>query len=300
MQNWKKLGLLFNESNYAAVPIFHRVNDDKAHVYFSARDSFNRSKPCFADLNLRTMEISQWANLEVPLGALGSFDEHGIMPCSILQKDNSIWMYYIGWNLGVTVPFRNALGLLISRDQGQHFEKFSDGPILDRSVYDKCFVASNFVHPEQDFYRMYYLSCNSWDIVNGEPRHSYNIKYATSQDAINWERQGQVAIDFKSSKEYALSTPRVLLEQDTYRMWYSYRGSIEAPHYRIGYAESKNARDWVRKDNLVRLTTSKEGWDSEMICYPYVFQHRGRYYMLYNGNDYGRTGFGLAVLEDSP
>jgi len=35
-----------------------------------------------------------------------------------------------------------------------------------------------------------------------------------------------------------------------------------------------------------------------MICYPYVFKHKGRFYMLYCGNGYGKTGFGLAVLED--
>ena len=44
---------------------------------------------------------------------------------------------------------------------------------------------------------------------------------------------------------------------------------------------------------------SAEGWDSEMICYPYVFEHRGRFFMLYNGNGYGKTGFGVAVLENN-
>ena len=49
--------------------------------------------------------------------------------------------------------------------------------------------------------------------------------------------------------------------------------------------------------NAVGIDVSKNGWDSEMICYPYVFDHKGKRYMLYNGNGYGKTGFGLAVLE---
>ena len=31
-----------------------------------------------------------------------------------------------------------------------------------------------------------------------------------------------------------------------------------------------------------------------MVCYPCVFDWAGETWMLYNGNGYGRTGFGLA------
>ncbi|MDH5276133.1 MAG: hypothetical protein OEW88_06890, partial [Gammaproteobacteria bacterium] len=31
--------------------------------------------------------------------------------------------------------------------------------------------------------------------------------------------------------------------------------------------------------------------------YAFIFDHDGKRYMLYNGNGYGRTGFGLAVAE---
>ena len=37
------------------------------------------------------------------------------------------------------------------------------------------------------------------------------------------------------------------------------------------------------------------GGDSEMIEYPFVFDHDGQRFMLYNGNGYGRSGFGVAV-----
>ncbi len=42
---------------------------------------------------------------------------------------------------------------------------------------------------------------------------------------------------------------------------------------------------------------SPGGWDSDMQCYPYVFECDGDIYLLYNGNEFGRWGFGVAQLE---
>ena len=82
-------------------------------------------------------------------------------------------------------------------------------------------------------------------------------------------------------------------DADVYRMWYSYRGAA----YRIGYAESPDGLRWERRDAEAGIGLSASGWDSEMVAYPVVFDHAGERYMLYNGNGYGRTGIGLAVLE---
>jgi hypothetical protein len=118
------------------------------------------------------------------------------------------------------------------------------------------------------------------------------IKYAESMDGMIWQRTGTIAIDFKSAEEYAISKPCVLKENGRYKMWYSYRGTA----YRIGYAESEDGIHWTRMDDQVGIDVSESGWDSDMIEYPHVFDHQGRRYMLYNGNEYGRTGFGLAIL----
>lgn len=76
-------------------------------------------------------------------------------------------------------------------------------------------------------------------------------------------------------------------------MWYSRRGTS----YRIGYAESADGLSWRRLDHQDGIEVSDSGWDSEMIAYAYVFDAEGERYMLYNGNGYGATGIGLAVLE---
>jgi hypothetical protein len=68
--------------------------------------------------------------------------------------------------------------------------------------------------------------------------------------------------------------------------------------YKIGYATSANLFDWERKDSEAGIEYSKEGWDSTMHHYPHIFEVNGKHYMTYNGNDFGKFGFGLAVLEN--
>ncbi len=294
---WKKLGLVYDKGKYNSVPMAHFISENVLRIFFTSRDMNNQSLPFFVEYNIEKNKILKEQSISIPLGRLGTFDENGVMPTECIQKNNKIYLYYIGWNVGKTVPFRNAIGLAISKDNGVHFEKYSEGPILDRSVHDKSFVASCCVYKEQFFYRMYYQSCDKWESRDNKLRHSYNIKYAESKDGINWQRNGKVAINFRYKNEYAISVPRVLRDDNIYKMWYSYRASNRTETYRIGYAESENAIKWTRKDEEVGIDVSKTGWDSEMICYPYVFDHKGERYMLYNGNDYGKTGFGIAILE---
>jgi hypothetical protein len=306
MQIWKKIGLVYSVENYsdqmyshAAAPIAVPIGNDKLKVYFTARNKSNRSEifSIIIDIyhGIKVIEVNSDSILS--LGEIGSFDEDGVWIANLLIHNQRQYLYYIGWNRGVNVPFRNSIGLAISDDDGKSFQKVSNGPILDRSIYDPCFVASNDVMFDEDKFKMWYLSCVEWVMVGDKLMHKYHIKYAESLDGIQWNREGKVAIDFQYEEEYAISVPRVLKENGLYKMWYSYRGSPRSQTYRIGYAESSNGINWTRKDELVGLDVSDSGWDSEMICYPYVFDHKGERYMLYNGNGYGKTGFGLAVLE---
>ena len=120
------------------------------------------------------------------------------------------------------------------------------------------------------------------------------IKYAESKDGTHWERTGHVAIPLASPdnpREFAVARPCVLREGERYRMWYSRR----APDYRIGYAESTDGLAWTRRDELAGLQPSPGSWDAKTVEYACVFDAAGERYMLYNGDDYGRAGFGLAI-----
>lgn len=299
---WRKLGLVWEPQgnldwtvSHAMVPIAEEISPSRYRIYFSSRDHSNRSQTGYLEIDIREpgkiLQLS--AEPVVRFGKLGTFDEAGAMGSWIETKGNRKYLYYIGWNLGVSVPFRNAIGLAVSDDGGKTFSKYSEGPLLDRNLVDAYFLASACVLHEQDVWHMWYVSGAKWELAGGKPKHWYHIRYAASEDGIQWSRRGQVCIDFASAEEYALSRPCVLREQGVYKMWYSYRGD----NYRIGYAESCDGLTWERKDEESGIDVSASGWDSEMIEYPFIFDHAGTRYMLYNGNGYGKTGIGLAVLE---
>ena len=300
-QSRRKLGKIYCSSGekewlnfHASVPIAEHVENDLFRVFFSSRDNCNKSFTGSLIIDLNTpqniLDISLIPTLTP--GHLGEFDDSGAMASSLAKHNGKRYLYYIGWNLGVTVPFRNSIGLAIG-ENATNFSKYSNGPILDRSPTEPHFTASCCVIPGEDKWRMWYLSCTEWIIKNNRPLHRYHLKYAESSDGICWKRDGVVAIDYANQEEYAISRPTVIRDKNRWRMWFSARGTF----YKIGYAESNDGIHWNRMDKNCNLDVSKSGWDSEMIAYPFVFDHKGVRYMLYNGNGYGKTGFGLAVME---
>lgn len=144
---------------------------------------------------------------------------------------------------------------------------------------------------------MYYGSSLDWG--EGTPTMTHVIKIAESRDAINWKRDGRIAIDLRTDGEYALSRPWARRTPQGLEMFYTRRGSKDSEAYRLGYAVSNDGLNWERRDREVGITVADQGWDSEMIGYPALFDYREQTYLLYAGNGYGKTGFGLAVLESA-
>jgi hypothetical protein len=302
---WKKLGRIFcadKHSNWmyshAMIPIAERIDGDFYRIYFSPRDKENRGHGAYLEIDMRnpTKVVRVHDKPVLEPGALGCFDDSGALPSSIVQLGGRKILYYTGINLGVTVTIRNAIGIAEWNEQSQSFERCFEGPIIDRTRDLPHFVATPDVIYENRF-RAWFTSCVGWKSQPEGPRHYYRIEYAESQDGVLWDRDGTVAIDFRDEVEYALAGPRVIRDDDVYNMWFCSRATADCPTYRIRYATSGDGVKWVRHDDIVGIDVSTSGWDSKMICYPFVFDHMGQRYMLYNGNDYGRTGFGLAILE---
>jgi len=307
---WTKRGLIFAANNnhewmvsHAQVPVAH-ICGDVLRIYFGTRDARNRTVTSFIEVQPdRPGNILYVHNQPVlSLGALGAFDDSGAMPSWIVPHGSDLYLYYIGWNVGVTVPYRNALGLAISEDGGITFGRLSHGPILDRTVVDPFFIGAACVHKQADEWKMWYQSTVKWVMHDGHPEPYYHLRYAESRDGVNWERKGLVCIDFKSPEEGGITRPSVVFDGNRYLMWYSYRSGSDyrtnkANSYRIGYAESWNGVNWIRMDDQAGIDTSAEGWDSTMTAYPCVYSYGDNTYMLYNGNGCGRSGIGYAVLE---
>lgn len=275
--------------SHAALPVI-----DGRRVYFSGRDKQGRAQVGFFETSPNFDKVNRVSEQPVlPFGPLGAFDDAGVTTSWLVNHDGKKYQYYSGWSLGVSVPFYFLVGLAISEDGGETYQRVSPSPILERNEIDPYLTASPCVLIEGGTWRMWYVSGTSWEMKGGKPQHRYHIKYAESTDGIEWLRQGLVCIDYSSEDEYAISRPCVIRDGDLYRMWYACRGD----RYRIGYAESPDGLQWTRKDHESGIDVSGSGWDSEMIAYPYVVKHEVDYYMLYNGNDYGKTGIGLAVLD---
>jgi hypothetical protein len=296
---WIKQGLIFSpEGNsdwlfsHAGLPVADRI-EDGYRIYFSSRDQHGRAQIGYFETDLhspdKVLRVSDKPLIR--LGRLGAFDDSGVTTSWIVNHDRKKYLYYSGWSLGVTVPFYFFVGLAISEDGGQTYRRVSRAPILERNAIDPYLTASPCVLVEGGKWRMWYVSGTGWEMRDDRPRHYYHIKYAESDDGIHWRREGVVCIDFQAPEEYAIARPCVVKQGDVYKMWYSFRGS----NYRIGYAESGDGIEWIRKDPESGIDVSESGWDSEMIEYSYVFEHEGEHYMLFNGNGYGKTGIGLAI-----
>jgi hypothetical protein len=309
---WIKRGLIFRPErkydwmmSHAQVPLAEKVDHNVLRIYFGTRDRFNRTVTTFIEVQIDNPSNVLYTHDRpvLGLGELGCFDDSGAMPSCIVKVDRLKYLYYTGWNIGTTVPYRNSIGLAISQDDGLTFSRPYLGPILDRTFLEPHFCATPFVLVENGRWRMWYLSCIKWEIYKNKPEPFYHIKYAESTDAIHWERRGIVCIDFNSPREAGIVRPSIIREDGVYRMWYSYRGhgdyrTNKTDTYRIGYAESQDGIKWARKDEIVGIDVSEAGWDSEMVCYGYVYEHDGRKYMIYNGNGFGKSGFGYAILEE--
>ncbi|MGI9598566.1 MAG: hypothetical protein ACR2QK_20535, partial [Acidimicrobiales bacterium] len=175
--------------------------------------------------------------------------------------------------------------------------RVSRGYLLARDDVDPYIATNPGVLMDDTCWRMYYISGVEWVIENGEPKHYYHIKYAESDDGVNWRRDGTISLDFRHAEEYAIARPAVYKRDGGYEMWYSYRAQAGIDTYRIGYATSDDGISFERRDDEAGIDISDSGFDSEMVEYAFCFDHGSDRYMVYNGNGYGSTGIGLAVLD---
>lgn len=306
---WVKKGLIIGQNiplnwsnGRAIVPIPEMIGHNDLRIYFSTLDKFGRSQPVFIESQADEPNLISKIN-DVPileLGKLGTFDDSGITVSCIVPIENKRFLYYIGWNQQKNVSYKLAIGLAISVDGGP-FRKFSSGPILDRDLDEPYFNTAPYVLIIDDVWHMWYVSCYEWKVVNNWPEPLYNIKHASSVDGINWVRSKTTCI-YEDAFAEAIGKPTVYIEKGIFKMIYSYRNSVNYrddrnKSYRLGYAESKDGLNWIRKDNQIGIELSVEGWDSIMMEYASTYVINNKRYMLYNGNGFGASGFGFAIRE---
>lgn len=299
--HWRKLGQIYVPDtkhpkllSHAANPLPVHLKDDTYRVFYSGRDAQNRSSVGYVDLDLASGVVSYVHDRPVfEHGWADSFYSHGVSIGNCYEAGGVRYMLFMGWQCAPGQHWRGDVGRLILEGNST-LVLDSETPFLGVDGTDPISLSYPWVmRNKQGLYQMWYGSTLTWNAGNGEMVHVLNR--ATSPDGHAWTRHG-LSVPYRLGIAQAFSRPTVISDEDGYHMWFSYRSGT-GERYRIGYAFSALGDKWELLLDKYLITPSESGWDSEMIEYPFVWEHKGSKFMLYNGNDFGRTGFGLAILE---
>jgi len=316
MFRWEKLGKIFTPQDvenrkwlkeFAQAPAT-LIFEDFVRIYFSCRppadnDGKYVSYSAYVDLDrsnlFKIRDVSEQPILS--LGGLGEFDEFGTYPVSVIRNQEEVRAYYAGWTRCESVPFNVAIGMATSQDQGKTFTKLGNGPVITYSPDEPFVISGPKIRRFNETWYLWYIAGRKWKKVDGRAEPVYKIRMATSSNGINWKKINEDLIPSRIEEDEAQASPDVFYSNGKYHMFFCYRYSShfrgKENGYRIGYASSTNLIDWHRDDSKAGIDVADEGWDSEMISYPHVFEIDGKIYMAYLGDQVGRYGFGLARLD---
>jgi hypothetical protein len=315
MFKWNKKGLIFKASGqydwmhcYTSPLTGYFIDKNIYRIFFSTREKPDIkgnyiSRIAYIDIDIRDpkkiLKISDQPVIK--LGKTGSFDENGTMVAEIISFHGKTYLYYMGWMRGINVPYYIQLGLAISSDLRKTFHRNADGPVigLSKSVPYGIGNVSIFID-DHDFWHMWYTHFTGWSSNETIMNPQYCIRYACSNDGIRWDFKDPDCL-IPSYEGENLATPCVIKIDDVCHMWFSARKDFEQNgkkgNYRIGYAYSYDMLHWTRDDEKGGLTPSGDEWENQMVCYPHLIRYKDDLFMIYCGNEYGKEGFGYAVLE---
>lgn len=309
----QKKGLIFKPKgnkpwslSHAQVPFAFKLNEDVIRVFYATRDANSCTSTSFVDLSYNdpSQVLKEYDKYSISKGEKGSYDDSGVMPSWVIKDGKKLRLYYTGWNKSEEASYRLSIGIAESNDCGLSFHKLFKGPILDRSIHDPIWVGQPCVLKEGNNWKMWYLSCEKIEIINDHPEPFYNVKYASSKDGISWERKNIICIDFEDEITDAIGRPCVWKYKGYYFMLHSnrkahgYRTQIESS-YSINLSKSKDGFNWRNIDAFRMQKTGDDTWDGMMNEYCSVLETKrhGVFYVFYNGNGFGASGFGYFILD---
>lgn len=307
----RNLGQIFNLSDYPQFSDYTHAQSPQAiqvgnaiRVYFSTRKYINNenepvSEVHFADFNSSFTDVLRVSTRPViNLGEKGTFDEHGIFPFHPFQTGGHLYGFTSGWSRRKSVPVETSIGLSESRDGGNTYVRLGKGPVLTSSRNEPFLVGDPWVIEHENQFYMYYIAGEKWSYFDSNfPERVYKIRLATSVDLINWKPFGTNIIDSRLGTDECQALPSVSAQRNKL-MVYCYRDATRfrterSRSYRLGFSISKDLVSWQNIDDIM----PREDWDSEMQCYPSFFETKSKQYILYNGNNFGKLGFGIGLIE---
>lgn len=308
---WRREGLVLTPPrehrwwlSHAQAPTILRLSDRHWRVYFGARAEGPQSRIMYADLDpvdeFRVLGISSEPVLED--GRTGAFDSHGMGPATALMVGSQVYLYYTGIVRRADVPYQLAIGLAVSDDNGHSFRRVTDGPLLATGPHDPWFMSTPCVRQTSTGFEMWYSSGVGWHETDGQMEPHYVLRHTRSDDGIFWDPNTRLAVGLEVG-DRGLGRSWVQQGGSGQHLWFCSRGGIRFRQpgksaYRLQEATLCQTQPdaMARQEVAFANPPSKGDWDEWMQAYPCVEPLGEDLVMLYNGNGFGRGGFGRATL----
>ena len=300
---WKDSGLIYEptfdgswKDNSALTPTPIIINNEEIRIFCGFRDPKGVSRIGYIDVDInnpkKIIRVSKVPVLDI--GIHGTFDDNGLILGDIIEVENKIYMFYVGFQLVDKVKFLAFSGLAISEDRGETFNRISNTPILDRSDEAIYIRAIHSVIFEDGIWKIWYSTGSSWQKIDQKLFPCYDIKYLETSDITNIYKIGvNCILNDKNNLEYRIGRPRVYKHDNEYIMNFTY-GTLDGK-YQVGQACSIDGLKWKREDDLFNLKPGECEWNSKHLCYPAYLKTDKSEFVFYNGNNMGFNGFGYAI-----
>lgn len=297
-RSWEKLGLVFappgtgRMHSHAMLPT-PLVLEDRICVYFAACDADSRGRVFRIDLDRdeprRILKLGQMPALD--LGPPGGFDADGVNPSQVLACDGRLLLYYIGWKRGsAEVPYTLFAGLAESADGGLSFHRQGCGQILHAAPEEPFFRTAPFVFSTPAGWDMLYIGGGAFfEGKEGKRLPTYSLCHTRSADCRSWGAPPLAALfsPDPGRGEIGFGRPVLWQEGDDMTLLVS-RRTQEGYTQRQARVEAGELR-W---DDV--LVGAAEEWESRMTAFAAPCRAGEWEYLFYNGNQFGRDGFGVA------
>lgn len=304
---WNKCGMIFDaqlhtfplwasHSLLQPTPLLIK-NGEVIRMFVGMRDQHGQSSVGYIDLASKNPKEILAISSEPVLsfGEDGCFDDCGVVPSAVYQQGEQCYLYYAGYSLLKKVRFSVLGGLAVSESSEDKFKRASHVPVFERTDQHTLFRVPHTILKEDGKFKIWYGGGSQFFTMNDYTYPIYDIYYCETDDLSKISScNNKSVLSFSSEDEYRVARPYVVRIDKIYCMFLCV--ATKRDGYRLAYAESLDGIHWRRCDEQLNIDVSSEGWDSQMMAYPSFVQTPYGNYLFYNGNDYGKNGFGYAEL----
>ena len=264
----------------------------KLRIFFSSRNEQNKSSVCFFDVDMRRLEI---INSEVNIllninNHENCFFSDGVSLGNIFNKENKYFLSFMGWDLSDKKPWKGTVGVAEIDPYKPSILCLPEVPTIDTLNGSDSSLSYPTIKVIGDELYIWYGNTVKKNAGNGEMLHTIHLSVLKEGNVVR--HKGQV-IDYLINESQAFSRPSIIEHHGMLNMFYSVRGADS--NYQINRSISSDGLLWKKAD--FHMVGAADPAESDMQCYPYVTCLEDDIYLFYNGNNYGRSGIGLAVLE---